>query len=74
MKKGPIVHIEFLDHAQCSGDDLKPAKIDLFGILVHEDKEAYYVASWICDNDRFDSNTDCYCVIKHKGLKIKRLK
>jgi hypothetical protein len=72
MKKGPIVHVEFYDHAQDDGD-VALAKIDLYGILVKEDKRAYYIASWIADNI-VDHNTDCYAVLKHKGLRIRRLK
>lgn len=73
MKGYPIVHVTFLDHAQVSGDDMKPAKIDLFGVLVDEDKNCLYIASWVCDNG-LDHNTDAYAVVKHKGIKIKRLK
>lgn len=73
MKKDPIVHIQFLDHAQVNGDNLQPAKIDLYGVLVKEDRLCYYIASWVCDNE-LDKNADCYAIIKHKGIKIKRLR
>lgn len=73
MKKAPIVHVEFYDHNQSRGDDMGVAKIDLYGVLIKEDKQAYYVASWVCDSV-IDHNSDCYTILKHKGLKIKRLK
>lgn len=75
MIKGcPIVHISFRDHAAASGNNLAACEIDLFGVLVKEDKEHYYVASWVCDKDVASSDTDCYVVVKHKGIKIRRLK
>lgn len=67
------VHVTFLDHCSSNGDEMAPAYIDLFGVIVKEDAKAYYVASWVADG-QIDSNSDCYTVIKHKGLKIRKLK
>ena len=73
MKKAPLVMLKFLDHMQCSGDNLILADTVLVGFLVKEDKRAYYICSWMA-NGTLDHNADCYAIVKHKGLKIRRLK
>jgi hypothetical protein len=73
-KKGPLVHISFLDHAMDTSDKAAPIECDVFGVLYKEDKKAYYVASWVCGKDPFDHNSETFVVVKMPGVKIKRLK
>jgi hypothetical protein len=74
VKKAPIVHVTFWDHAMNTGDEIAPVECHAFGVLYKEDDRAYYVSSWIAHNDPNDSNSESYVIIKHPGVKIKRLK
>lgn len=73
-KQNPVVHISFLDHAANSGSSNTPAPIDLFGVLYKEDKDCYYIASWICDHAPTSADSDTYAVVKHPSVKIRKLK
>lgn len=65
MKKldiGSLVKISFLDHCQTSGLS-EPITCHAFGIIVHTDKNAVYVCSWISDAG-LDHNADCYAIVR----------
>lgn len=70
--KLPIVHIRCLDHSHSDGDSIRLLPIDVFGVLLKEDKQAYYIASWLADGV-VDQNAECFSILKHKGLKLKRV-
>ena len=72
-KACPVVHVEFMDHAMGTSDEVKPIKCEVFGVLYKETPEAYYVASWICGSDPFNHNSETFCIIKHKSTKLRRL-
>lgn len=71
-KKCPIVRVYFTDHCQATGGEAELAKCQVFGVLIKETPEAYYVASWVADGV-VDNNTDSYAILKHKGIKLERL-
>lgn len=69
-----IVVVNFLDHCFTDGQNMKPIECEVVGYLIKEDKQAYYVASWICDEKINDDNTDIYVIVKHPGIRIKKVK
>lgn len=74
MKPGTIVQVKFLDHYQSDGIDMRPIPCEVFGRLVGEDASAYYISWWVCDSDPTSHNSETITLVKHPGLKIKRLK
>ena len=73
-KKYPIVLIKFLDHVQCSGEDPRPAECEAVGFLVKEDKDSYQLLTWHADYVINDSNAELFVIVKHPGIKVRRLK
>ena len=73
-QKFPIVHIQFLDHYQSDGTDYRPIPCEISAFLVGEDEAAYYLCWWMCDSNPGDHNSESITIIKHPGLKIRRLK
>jgi len=61
--KYPLTQIDFLDHAQGTNRD-KAVRATVWGLLVKEDDESYYVLSWGCDNDIDSENSDVYIILK----------
>lgn len=79
MKKGSLVLIEFLDHCQILRRDDDPDSWDqpnkhtTVGFLIHESKTHYVLSSWICDNLDNEEN-DAMVIVKHKGMRVRRLR
>jgi len=71
--KEKLVEVTFLDHAMVSGDNLEPCYCKAIGWIVKEDKNCIYLASWVTDQDINSSDTECYAIVKHRGMKIVRL-
>ena len=55
--------IEFLDHSKCTGEMASPISCEVIGMVHKEDKDAYYVASWVSDKV-IDVNTEQFCILK----------
>lgn len=72
--KAPLVRVTFLDHCMTQGDKMQPIQCEAVGFLVKEDKTALYIATWVCDNVVESHNSEIFCIIKHKGLKIKKVR
>ncbi len=70
----PIVQIKFLDHYQSDGTDLRPIPCEVFGRLIAEDANAYYLTWWICDSNPLSHNSETITVVKHPGVKLKYIK
>lgn len=64
MIKAPLVALTFLDHCFDNGEDIRPIECTVMGALYKEDKDAYYVVSWVAGNNPSDSNSDCYAILK----------
>lgn len=71
--KAWIVRLDFLDHCSHSGNMGGAIPITLIGVLRSEDATSYHVVSWVAGGDPYDSNSDCYSILKHKGLKMKKI-
>ena len=65
--------MRFLDHTMASGDEAGLIQCDVWGLLVGETKNAYTVATWVCGGAVKNHNTEVFTILKHKGLKIKKL-
>lgn len=74
FKKFPLVHVVFLDHCMGAANMIAPIQCEAFGILRNEDKHAYYVMSWICDKDLYDSDTEGYCILKKDVIEMKKIR
>ena len=68
-----IIYIKFLDHGYFSGYEAKPLECEVVGMLIKEDRQAYYVATWISDGI-VDENTEQYVILKACVKELKRLK
>lgn len=71
--KKDLVIATFLDHAMTNGTDMNPVRCEVVGFLVKEDKDAIYLASWICDDKLNTTDTEIFAIVKHKALKLRRL-
>ena len=69
-----LVIVTFLDHAMTDGTDITPAKCEAVGYLIKEDKDAIYLATWICEEEINTSDTELFAIIKHPSLRIKRVR
>lgn len=78
VKSGDIVEIVFLDHVTMTGGLVEPIQCRVIGQIVNQDKQAYYLASWLTDeNDvhNWDSHTILRSTIKKiRILEKKKLK
>jgi hypothetical protein len=61
--KHRIVHLEFLDHAMNDGTEIRPVTCQAYGVLFAEDKDTYYVASWLAENTP-DHNMESFSILK----------
>ena len=73
MKKAPIVALSFKDHTEATGNIAELAECIVFGALVKETDEAYFVCSWITDGQPFSIDSNIYTIQKHKGIKCQKL-
>lgn len=72
--KYPIVHVRFLDHSMTTGEDIRVIPCEVIGYLVKEDSNSIAIASWVCDGIIDSQDTELFVIVKHKGLKIRKLK
>lgn len=73
MQNKPLVEIQFLDHCHVVGGIQKPIPCTVYGLLVGEDEDAYYVCSWIA-GDELDDNADTYAILKKAVKKFKKIR
>lgn len=67
------VAVEFLDHCMNDGLDLKPITCKAVGVLVAQDRKAYYVASWLA-GEEIDHNMESFTILKSAVTKMTTLK
>lgn len=72
MKK-KLVKVVFLDHCVSIGGCQPPVECTVYGLLVGEDKNAYYVCSWLA-GDTVDENADVYTILKKVVTMIRSIK
>jgi len=63
LKKGNLVEITFLDHVCTTGGMVPPVVCRAIGEIINEDKDAYYLASWLTDETDY-TNIDSHTVLK----------
>lgn len=73
MKAKYIVRVDFLDHVSTTGGVTEPIPCTAYGLLIAEDKNAYYISSWISDN-KVDDNTDSHTILKSAVKKLTKIK
>lgn len=70
---GDVLEIYFLDHVSTTNGIAEPLYCRVIGELVNLDKKAYYLASWLTqDNDHH--NMDCHTILKSTVKSIERLR
>jgi hypothetical protein len=74
MKNYPLVVVSFLDHTMCTGDNMEPAKCEVVGWLVKQDKKCLYLITWSCDNIINSQDTEAFVIVKHPGLKVRNVR
>lgn len=67
-----LVSITFKDHVTTCGGISKSIECTAYGVLISEDKDHYYVATWIADHE-IDGNTDTHTILKKVVISVKRL-
>ena len=72
MKLPQLVILQFKDHCQGSADS-KLIECECMGVLYKEDKEAYYVASWIAEGV-LDHNAEQFVIAKQLVERVVLLK
>lgn len=70
VKRGYLVEIEFLDHVCTTGGLVAPIQCRAIGELINEDKQAFYIASWITE-DSDTHNWDSHTILKSTVKKIR---
>jgi hypothetical protein len=73
-KKVPIVKVDFLDHVMSPGDESGLIQCTAIGYLVKQDKQSITICSWLSGTDLLDHDSEVYVLLKHKGMKITRLR
>lgn len=68
-----LVRVTLLDHAVSDAASAGPVRCVLYGLLTKETKNCIYVCPWLAE-ESMDSNSDVYCVSKHAGLKIEKIR
>lgn len=68
-----LVKITFLDHCSTVGGVSLPIECVAYGLLINEDNDAFYVASWISDN-KIDENTDAHTILKKTVKSVKKIR
>lgn len=72
-KIGDVLEIYFLDHVSTTNGIAEPLYCRVIGELVNQDKKAYYLASWLTqDNDHH--NMDCHTILKSTVRSIERIR
>jgi hypothetical protein len=77
-KKGDLLRIDFLDHAQLvrrsddpSYEDAVPCKA--VGYLLVDKGTHFVLSAWI-SGDLTQDDCDAIIIVKHKGMKVRKLK
>lgn len=65
----PLIGLRFYDHSMGSGDSIGLITCDIVGWLYKEDALSYYVATWICNGQVIDSNSEAFQVLKSTVVK-----
>lgn len=75
LKPGTFVVVYLHDHALVVGGHDTSLKIKLPGYVVEDKEDTIKLSTWtpMDDADRLE-NADCYTIVKHKDLKIKKAK
>lgn len=74
VKAGDLVEIEFLDHVCTTGGIASPIKCRAIGEVLHADKKAIYIASWLTEEPNDVDNMDSHTILKNAISKINILK
>lgn len=74
VKTGDLVEIEFLDHVCTTGGIASPIKCRAIGEVLHTDKKAIYIASWLTEEPNDVDNMDSHTILKNAISKINILK
>lgn len=74
VKAGDLVEIEFLDHVCTTGGIASPIKCRAIGEVLHTDKKAIYIASWLTEEPNDVDNMDSHTILKNAISKINILK
>lgn len=69
IKRGDLVEIHFLDHVCMVGGLVAPIQCRAIGELINEDKQAFYIASWITE-EHDSHNWDSHTILKSTVKKI----
>lgn len=73
MKKLYWLHeLIFLDHCATINGTTKPMQCTVWGLIVGEDKDAYYVANWM-SGGVVDENSNTNTILKKTIIKMKKL-
>lgn len=74
VKIGDIVEVLFLDHVCTTGGVGLPIKCRAIGEVLHTDKKAIYIASWLTEEPNDVDNMDSHTILKTAISKINVLK
>jgi len=69
IPKGALVEVTFLDHVCTTGGMAAPIRCRAVGELLGEDKQAYYIASWLTEEGDYQ-NLDSHTILKNVVEKI----
>jgi hypothetical protein len=77
MKKSKLkpVEVTFWDHCRQTGDfaGLEPLQCIVMGYMAKETDLAYYILSWMVDQDATNDNNEWYVVLKSTVTNFKEL-
>lgn len=62
--KFPLVGFKFYDHSMSDVNRLEPFVCSVIGWLYAEDKLYYHIATWVCNGQMLDSDTECFHILK----------
>lgn len=74
LKRGDLVEVHFLDHVCTTGGVGLPIKCRAIGEVLHTDKKAIYIASWLTEELNDVDNMDSHTILKTAISKIYKLK
>jgi hypothetical protein len=70
-----LVRIDLMDHCyRPNGDpgDVVPCRV--YGLLMEDTKTYYRIMPWVADNNTESDDSDSYIVVKHKGIKLHKIR
>lgn len=74
IKTGEFVIVEFMDHCLAIRGRSLPVPIKVAGWVYEDSKKYIIVSPWISNNNIDDCGNDNYTMIKHPGMKIRKVK